>query len=188
MRPAHLDSTAAGTYSDSHGTPDWILAAVRQVCGPIGLDAASSTEANQRVKAVAYMSVDNDALDSRTPWHLEHIPDDHSLFCNPPGGKARPPVPIQFWRRLTDELRLAPQVPAAFLFFNIDHLRHIRPAGLQWACYLLHKRQVFHNNKAGASFASALMVRPRDLSWGLADTVLGPHAVRLDFNHVPIRG
>lgn len=61
--------------TDSWGTPDFILEAVRDCFGEIDLDPASSVEANKRVQAKAFYTKEMDGL--CRPWFGK-------VFCNPP--------------------------------------------------------------------------------------------------------
>lgn len=60
-------------------TPPWVLDLVRVALGGgIDLDPASCTNAQANVKAAAYLTADDDALDPRTQWQGARC------FINPP--------------------------------------------------------------------------------------------------------
>lgn len=156
-RPPHLTSKQRGTYRDDHGTPQWLCDTVRQAMRmPCAFDPASSVEANKLVGAAHYLTREDDAINCAWPDPSECV--FGYSWCNPPGpgGLTR-----QFWSLWREWLK----TPGAFLFYQIDHMRHgtrpkvkiLRPK-IPTGVVLLYKRLKFHGQKNQASWPSALVV------------------------------
>jgi hypothetical protein len=88
-------------------SPAAVVDAARRVMGGIDLDPASSPEANQIVRALAFYTVRDDGL--RQPWSGR-------VWLNPPYGRHAPEFVLKF-ARLHPE-----QVPMACLLLAVHHL------------------------------------------------------------------
>lgn len=159
MRPPHLTSTERGTYYDSWGTPDWILDTVR-LAGPIGVDLASSPEANEHVRAEAFVT----DIDNHT---IPPLRDGSVVFCNPPGPGKRVHT---FWDRFTSYV--GGDKLGAFLFFNLDHVRKARD--LESFHLMIARRRIkYRGAPSSCSFPSALVVTPAWLAACSDDDLAG---------------
>ena len=110
MNPKHLSK------SDGWQTPTEIVERVRKVLGQIALDPASSTKANETVRANRIITREEDALSKN--WDCMG----QTIFLNPPGGKSgnRSMVDL-FWQRLLSYRWLF--MDAVFLCFSIEALQ-----------------------------------------------------------------
>lgn len=105
------------SQSDAWGTPRHILAAVRDVLGPIDFDPASSPAFNTNVQAATYFTEEQDAL--TTPW-----PNTGTIFCNPPGGKVgNASKTALFWELLMQHRQAQAFDQAIFLAFSLEALQ-----------------------------------------------------------------
>lgn len=146
-RPPTLDSRTRGTYRDDHGTPKWILDAVREMHRRIDLDLASSADDNRVVRAGRFFSVENPC-----PEHPEINPDD-VVWCNPPG----PARNVKwFWEVWKDCIKRR-DVSGAFLAFSIDHLRLLSPPPRTLLVCALRQRVQYRGNKHALPVGSALI-------------------------------
>lgn len=109
--------------SDSWATPVDILEKARVVLGCIGLDPASSREANTRVGADYYYTRQEDGLS------LDWVPH-QSVFLNPPGGKLGAKSKTQlFWTKLIQYRELGHLEHAIFMAFSAEALQTTQKPG-----------------------------------------------------------
>lgn len=147
---AHHTSRKRGTWSDKHGTPEHVIALVRQMFGRIDDDLASSHEFNKTVGARWYYSIE-----SPCPEMIQtDIPS--VIYCNPPGPSKNVIWFFDVWQEATRRPNAG-----AFLIYNIDHWRMLEPKRPLWAL-MFRKRLAFlgipHRKRSdGANFASVLV-------------------------------
>lgn len=143
---AHLTSKARGTYRDDWGTPDEILHTVRELYGRISIDLASSDEANKRVNATCYYTLELPAIDP--PLCKGSV-----VYCNPPG----PSTEVKrFWGIWC--FCLARGAVGAFLVFNLDHLRMLPAPPVECLVWFPRHRLRFVGAPSTAAFSSSLVM------------------------------
>lgn len=109
--------------SNAWGTPIDIIERARVVLGGIDLDPASDVDFNHNVKALYFITKEENGL--RKPW-----PSECSVFLNPPGGKTgRDSNMVLFWdclmrysRSLNDSYRCNLK-HAIFVAFSLEALQ-----------------------------------------------------------------
>ena len=104
--PARTIAATDGDWT----TPDWILSIGRQVLDQrIDLDPASSTAAQETIKAKRFLTAEDDALKPKTPWGK---PDDSRLhvWLHPPTGETA----SLFAKRFFEELQNGTVGPACW--------------------------------------------------------------------------
>lgn len=109
--------------SVEHYTPGLIVNASRLVLGEIDLDPASSSLANETIKAAAFYGPGSEFGEDglAEPW-LGRV------FCNPPGGDAEPGMPTRsnaalWWLVLAEAWRTGEVDAAIFVGFTLEILR-----------------------------------------------------------------
>jgi len=101
--------------SNAWGTPIDIIERARVVLGGIDLDPASDVEFNHNVKALYFITKEENGLGK--PW-----PSECSVFLNPPGGKTgRHSNMVLFWERLMYYRWLIKH--AIFVAFSLEALQ-----------------------------------------------------------------
>ena len=122
-------------------TPEPILDFAREVLGEIDVDPASCEEANERVKAKRYFSIENPAP---SVW----VDEDHqTVFLNPPGGKTGNKSNAQlFWYKLMEQ-RSSPHFKGAiFVVFNLNMLQTTQSLLAHTLCFF--RRRVAYDQPA----------------------------------------
>lgn len=108
---------------DDWMTPVAILELVRAVLGTIDFDPASSAQANARVRAKQYKTVEDDAL--QHPWPRG------SIYLNPPGGKlGNKSKTVLFWQQLIAQRFGGYLTHAIFMAFSIEALQSTQQCDL----------------------------------------------------------
>jgi len=142
-----FSSVKRGTYSESWGSPQPLLARVRDVFPRIDLDLASSDDHNRVVGAGRYYSLAN-----LCPAHPPVAPGEVA-WCNPPG----PCFNVKFfWGAWISWLSRG--AVGAFLIFSLDHWRQLPPPPMDLYVVILRKRIRFVGAPGGANFPSALVL------------------------------
>lgn len=139
-------SLANGTYKADWGTPPEIIDLVVRAAGqPVYCDLASSEEHNKRIGAEIFYSTENPCPTA--------LPECRGLlWCNPPGpGKNI----LSFFARWMESVHRN-IYPAAFLLFNLDHLRYLVHADY-FNITVLRKRIKFVGAKHQNNFPSAII-------------------------------
>lgn len=145
----HLNTKANDLdYKNDWGTPNYIIdiALHALAIDQFDLDLASNAEHNERIRAKQFCT----NIDPTTWRHTTG-----SVWCNPPGPAKRVQ---QFWTLLQQSTIRR----AAFLFFNVDHMRKMSLDDVEfdrWTMILLRKRVKYIGALSGASFPSALLLK-----------------------------
>lgn len=147
---AHHTSRKRGTWSYEHGTPDHVIELVRNMFGRIDGDLASSVEFNKAVGARWIYTAEITCPE--TVWTV--LPS--VIYCNPPGPSTNVIWFFDVWQDATRRPN-----SGAFLIYNIDHWRMLKPSRRLWAL-LFRKRLAFRGisprkRSDGANFASVLV-------------------------------
>lgn len=152
MQPTDHTSRERGTYSDSWGTPAWIIDLVRETYGGIAIDMASNATAQATVQATErWYSADDPCPAQLAP------PPDGAIYCNPPGPCKRA---VKFWRTWCDVVELGAR--GAFLIFKQDHWRQLTAPPIDLVCVVFRRRLKFAGAGQGASFPSTLVLTPNN--------------------------
>lgn len=132
-----------GDLSSDYGTPMDLFDAVRSEfgCAP-ALDLASSETHNDRIRATNYYSAENPCPDKPVcvGW----------VWCNPPAGMK---VVADFWEKWLYATAWCEH--GAFLVYQIDHWRSLRPVPLWF--HLMKKRQRYIGAPCQAHFSGVLL-------------------------------
>jgi len=111
-------------------TADWYTPAVfvesaRLVMGAIDLDPASHPEANERIKAAAFYTAEQDGIGHE--WRGR-------VFLNPPGGKhpSGGSLVNAFWRHLLREYLASRVSQAVWIGYSLEQLQTLQNAGADY--------------------------------------------------------
>jgi ParB family chromosome partitioning protein len=100
---------------DDWGTPDWLIAKVKEVLGNITLDPASCSAANKIVGAEIFYTKEDNGL--FMPWKGK-------VFLNPPGGKSGKSSNTKlFWDKLSMGYENNEIEEAVFMGFSVEALQ-----------------------------------------------------------------
>ncbi len=159
--------TALSSSSGEWQTPQWLVEKCRAALGGyISLDAASSPQANETVKARCFLSPEVDALE--TTWDAwERYHGDKvsrpTLFLNPPGERSGKLI-RKFWAEWDYYYSVCGYFYASvWVDFNLDHLRFIHR--VQGDCLIIpRKRMAFVDpttgkEKKGAQIGGFILFR-----------------------------
>lgn len=152
-------------------TPRWVLDLVREVIGDIDLDPASCIEAQERVRAKVFYSLEDDGL--MLPWIAR------SVFLNPPYGEMGGESSASIWFNVME-------LSYRLRYFGAGMFLCNGAIGSQWFAKICNRFPVAFFNKRirfDPSFISALVAKleGRKLtqpSIGNAIVYLGPDVAR----------
>ncbi len=118
-----MTSIQHSAKSDAWLTPLPIVKLVRYALGQIDLDPASSSLANERIRASRYINEQEDGLSTDWPAWC-------SVYINPPGGKAgKRGKTIQFWQKLMEYRATGSLKHAIWMGFSIEQLQSTQNKG-----------------------------------------------------------
>jgi len=145
---AHHTSKRRGTWSAEHGTPEHVIELVRRIFGRIDVDLASSMVFNEIVRAACFYSR---MLPCPDDLDADYLQKPTVIYCNPPGPSGEVKRFFDIWQRATKQPN-----HGAFLIYNIDHWRMLRPTRPLWAL-MFDKRLRFIGAQHQANFGSVLI-------------------------------
>lgn len=115
---------------DSWGTPQYLIDHARLVMISIDCDPASNKEAQERVNASTFYTIEENGL--TMPWH-------GNVWLNPPYSQ---PLVTQFTEKLLEEIKLGNTKKACVLLNNSTDTKHVQSLLRQCAAVLLLDKRV----------------------------------------------
>lgn len=147
MRVANVKHSSA---SAEHMTPAGVVESARSVLGSIDLDPASTTFANQIVRAKRIYTKHDDGLSKQ--WRGR-------VFLNPPGGTLDAAVrgtrssQVLWWAKLVEEWESERVTSAIFVGFSLELLQAVQqidvPHPLDFPCCIPKRRIKFDTLENG---------------------------------------